>query len=63
MEQVLLEIRLSEGIPMAMLTASERHRARGAVEAGLLRDHGERVVLTARGRLLADAVVRDLLDD
>ena len=63
MEQVLLGIRLREGIPVAMLTASERHRARGAVEAGLLRDHGERVVLTARGRLLADAVVRDLLDD
>lgn len=63
MEQVLLGIRLREGISVAMLTASERHRARGAVEAGLLRDHGERVVLTARGRLLADAVVRDLLDD
>ena len=63
MEQVLLGIRLQEGISLAMLTPSERGRARGAVEAGLVREHGGRVALTPRGRLLADAVVRDLLDD
>jgi hypothetical protein len=32
-----------------------------AVKDGVLEEHDDRVVLTLRGRLLADAVVRDLL--
>jgi hypothetical protein len=45
-----------------MLTQSERHRAAVAVTDGLLTDVGDHLVLTGRGRLLADAVVRDVLD-
>lgn len=63
LEEVMLGIRLREGISPAILTPSERVRARGAVAAGLLSERGGRVALTARGRLLADGVVRDLLDD
>lgn len=61
-EQVLLGIRLREGIPASTLSASERSRAERAVADGLLGVDGERCVLTDRGRLLADAVVRDILD-
>ncbi len=62
-EEVLLAIRLRSGLPLSVLTGSERRRAQGAVDRGLLTEGDGRLVLTERGRLLADAVVRDLLDD
>jgi oxygen-independent coproporphyrinogen-3 oxidase len=62
-ENVLLQIRLRAGLPLPALTDSEQRRAAGAVAAGLLIRTGDRLVLTDRGRLLADAVVRDVLDD
>ena len=62
-EKVLLGIRLREGVDVGVLSDSERARADVAVADGLLDALGERLVLTARGRLLADAVVRDVLDD
>ena len=61
-EDVLLGIRLRRGLAVAVLTDSERHRARRAVDDGLLTEAADRLILTDRGRLLADAVVRDLLD-
>lgn len=60
-EDVMLRVRLRSGLPSALLSAPERVRAARAVDDGLLRRDGERLVLTDRGRLLADAVVRDLL--
>ncbi|KWX66300.1 radical SAM family heme chaperone HemW [Mycobacterium sp. NAZ190054] len=60
-EDVMLRVRLRTGLSAEMLSAAERARAERAVEDGLLRTDGERLVLTDRGRLLADAVVRDLL--
>ena len=64
-ERVLLGIRLREGHPLADLTPSGSAAAQRAVADGLLDraayDDG-RAALTLRGRLLADAVVRDLLD-
>lgn len=60
-ERVLLELRLAEGLSVGELTESERGRIPGFVAAGLVMA-GERLVLTSRGRLLADGVVRDLLD-
>jgi len=61
-EEVLLGIRLRRGLAAALLTAPERQRALRAVDDGLLAEAGDRLILTDRGRLLADAVVRDLLD-
>jgi oxygen-independent coproporphyrinogen-3 oxidase len=64
-EDVLLRIRLAAGVPLATLTAAglagaERARRDGLLDASAyLRG---RAVLTLRGRLLADAVARDLLD-
>ncbi|MCO5992448.1 radical SAM family heme chaperone HemW [Actinoallomurus rhizosphaericola] len=59
-ERVMLELRLAEGCPLDLL---EDAAVRRAVTDGLLvpeaYDAG-RAVLTLRGRLLADAVVRDL---
>jgi oxygen-independent coproporphyrinogen-3 oxidase len=60
-ERVLLEIRLREGLPPGVLDEEGRAAAKRAMEDGLLVDDPERLVLTRRGRLLADAVVRDLL--
>ena len=44
-----------------MLGAAERERAEAVVADGLLVSDGDRLILTPRGRLLADAVVRTLL--
>ena len=63
-ERVLLETRLRDGLPLAVLdedgrTAVPAQVARGLVEEDPLAQG--RLVLTTRGRLLADGVVRDLL--
>lgn len=60
-EDVMLRLRMRSGLPLADLDHSERERAATAVSDGLLRVDDERLVLTGRGRLLADAVVRSLL--
>ncbi|MGB2920077.1 MAG: coproporphyrinogen-III oxidase family protein, partial [Mycobacterium sp.] len=60
-EDVMLRVRLRSGLPVAVLSAGEHDHAVRAIHDGLLRTEGERLVLTDRGRLLADAVVRDLL--
>ena len=62
-EEVLLCIRLRDGLPVSALTAPEQQRAANVVTDGLLTRNGDRLVLTDRGRLLADSVVRQLLDD
>ena len=62
-EEVMLGIRLREGLAVSVLTDAERLRADRAAGDGLLTLTGERLTLTRRGRLLADAVVREVLDD
>ncbi|MGV0633088.1 radical SAM family heme chaperone HemW [Mycolicibacillus trivialis] len=60
-EEVMLALRLRRGLALDRLDAAERARADTAVAAGLAVVEDRRLVLTARGRLLADGVVRDLL--
>jgi putative oxygen-independent coproporphyrinogen III oxidase len=65
LETVMLGLRLRDGLPLTALSETGRARAAEAVERGLLEPeaHGDgRAVLTDRGRLLADALVRDLTD-
>ena len=61
-ERVLLEVRLREGLPLDVLRPTGRAAAQRFVDDGLLELLEERAVLTLRGRLLADAVVRDLVE-
>ena len=65
MERIMLGIRMREGIALSELSARAHRETAQMVTYGLL-DAGaldsERVVLTLRGRLLADAVIRDLVD-
>jgi oxygen-independent coproporphyrinogen-3 oxidase len=63
LERILLLTRLSWGCPVAELDQAGAEAARAAVADGLAEREAYqegRVVLTRRGRLLADAVVRDL---
>jgi oxygen-independent coproporphyrinogen-3 oxidase len=63
LEQVMLRTRLASGCPVDLLGPSGRAAALRAVADGLADPaalRGGRVVLTRRGRLLADAVIRDL---
>jgi len=63
-EQIMLATRLAGGCPAALLPESGRAAAERAVADGLAEPAAWRrrrvVVLTRRGRLLADAVIRDL---
>jgi putative oxygen-independent coproporphyrinogen III oxidase len=61
-EDVMLRLRLRRGLTVGSLSERERGRARIAVHDGLLKFDADRFVLTDRGRLLADAVVRTVLD-
>jgi oxygen-independent coproporphyrinogen-3 oxidase len=63
-EDVMLRLRLRSGFPLAELTGPGPAAARAALENGLLQEPAYadgRAVLTLRGRLLADAVIRELL--
>ncbi|HSO64217.1 MAG TPA: radical SAM family heme chaperone HemW [Ornithinibacter sp.] len=64
-EAVLLGVRLREGLPVGVLDADGRAAVAGLVGDGLVDGRAavrdRRVVLTRRGRLLADAVVRRLI--
>ena len=60
-ERVLLELRLREGLDVAVLDATGRAAVPGLVERGLLAERAGRIALTERARLLADGVVRELL--
>ncbi|MFZ0142543.1 MAG: radical SAM family heme chaperone HemW [Aeromicrobium sp.] len=59
LERVMLEARLREGLPLGILEAG-RSAVPSLTERGLVEVTGDHLVLTRDGRLLADAVVRDL---
>jgi oxygen-independent coproporphyrinogen-3 oxidase len=71
LERVMLGVRLDQGLPVDALSLPARTRVAGLVADGLVDGRaalgagdvpGQRVRLTRRGRLLADAVVRTLAD-
>lgn len=65
LERVMLGIRLRDGLDLAELSADGRRAVAGHVANGSLDGRAAlagRAVLTLQGRLLADAVVRDLTD-
>ncbi|MGW5717402.1 radical SAM family heme chaperone HemW [Amycolatopsis sp. NPDC003865] len=64
LERIMLELRVAEGLPLDVLDEPGLAEARAAAAEGLLDpsalDSRGRAVLTDRGRLLADGVVRRL---
>jgi oxygen-independent coproporphyrinogen-3 oxidase len=62
LEQVLLEIRLAEGMPLDRLSTRGRARVDALAARSLVTVTDDRLRLTLNGRLLADAVVRELVD-
>ncbi len=61
LERVLLESRLRTGLDLTVVPDDHRERVADLRDRGLVDVHGERLVLTRDGRLLADAVVRELV--
>ena len=59
----MLRLRMRSGLPADELSAEETERAGRAVDSGLLTLRDAAYVLTDRGRLLADGVIRDILVD
>ena len=65
-ERVMLEARLHSGLAVSTLGADGRHEVTGLIADGLVEPAAAfrgRLVLTLKGRLLADAVVRRVLPD
>ncbi|GAD87256.1 coproporphyrinogen III oxidase [Nocardia asteroides NBRC 15531] len=62
LEHLMLTVRLRTGLPLDTLAPSARPALDRILSDGLAVLTDERLVLTDRGRLLADGVVRDLLD-
>jgi oxygen-independent coproporphyrinogen-3 oxidase len=60
-ERILLQTRLAEGLPLDVLDDTGRRRLPGLAARGLVEPTGDRLVLTRQGRLLGDAVVRELV--
>ncbi|MEU8103601.1 radical SAM family heme chaperone HemW [Nonomuraea muscovyensis] len=63
-ERLMLELRLSSGYPLAEVAPRARTAVAAALGGGLLEVEpfrAGRMVLTLKGRLLADALVRDLV--
>lgn len=61
-ERVLLELRLSDGLDRTVLMATEQARLPDLVQRALIIERDQQLILTEPGRLLADGIVRDLLD-
>ena len=61
-ERILLEVRLRTGVPLSLLQPRGREALTQYADDGLVTLAEERAVLTTKGRLLADAVVRGLVD-
>ncbi|GAB3153717.1 radical SAM family heme chaperone HemW [Microbacterium neimengense] len=65
LERILLESRIREGLPIEVVPTDRRSAVAGLIADGLVEGAAAlrgRIVLTRRGRLLADAVVRALTD-
>lgn len=65
-ERVMLEARLRSGLEVAALGTDGRHQMAGLIADGLVDPAAAfrgRLILTLKGRLLADAVVRRILPD
>ncbi len=61
-ERILLELRLADGLSTSLLTVGELNRLPDLFDRGLAVVENEMLILTREGRLLADGVIRDLLD-
>jgi oxygen-independent coproporphyrinogen-3 oxidase len=61
-ERIMLEVRLAEGLDVALLSPAGRAAAERLARAGALELSRGARRLTLHGRLTADAVVRDLTD-
>jgi putative oxygen-independent coproporphyrinogen III oxidase len=61
-ERILLELRLADGLSTSLLTTTEKSRLVDLLARRLAVIEDGMLILTRDGRLLADGVIRDLLD-
>lgn len=61
-ERILLELRLTDGLATSLLTNTARGRLADLRARGVADVEGGNLILTRTGRLLADGVIRELVD-
>jgi len=62
MEHIMLGIRLAEGVDFELLSPAEKQRAERFIMSGHLHHTRERLICSLRGRLVADMILREILD-
>lgn len=65
LEKIMLRVRLAQGLPLAEVPPTRRNAVAPLIASGLVDGHRvlgsePRIVLTRKGRLLADTVIREL---
>jgi oxygen-independent coproporphyrinogen-3 oxidase len=60
-EEIMLAIRMREGLSFEMLQPYELERLASYREEGYLDISGDRIKLTPTGRLIADRIVREIV--
>ena len=61
LEQIALQLRTTDGLPLNVLTEGERQRAQSVIDEGMARIDNGNIILTGDGRLLVDSIVEHIL--
>lgn len=61
-ERVLLELRLASGLPLGVLSPAEQTRVPDLIKRGMAYQEAGCLILTTKGKLLADGLIAELLD-
>ena len=61
LEQIALQLRTTDGLPLSALNAGERQRAQSVIDEGMARVENNNMILTGEGRLLVDSIVEHLV--
>lgn len=61
LEQIALQLRTVDGLPLGVLSDGERQRAQSVIDEGMARVENDKMVLTESGMLLVDSIVEHIV--
>lgn len=60
-ERIMMGLRMTQGLPASLLKLANNLKIKDLIENGLIRQHGERISLTEKGRPLLNAILKEIL--
>lgn len=61
LEQIALQLRTTDGLPLSTLSNNERKRAQSVINESMAEVTNDRMILTGEGRLLVDSIVEHIV--